>query len=130
MITKRQAAIISAYTGLAFGNFSDTREYIEELMKKDSSVDPFGFDDSLKSASKQDFLDLPVNEEGGITDREAAIITGVTGICLGDFGVAHLYFEKLLKRSIWTHEMAFGKVWDEIKEAAMPEFLSLSDNVV
>jgi hypothetical protein len=34
MITKREAAIISAYTGTSFGAFSDMHEYVEEILQR------------------------------------------------------------------------------------------------
>jgi len=33
-MTKREAAIVSAYTGILIGSFSDLHQYIEEIMKR------------------------------------------------------------------------------------------------
>jgi len=34
MLTKREAAIISAYTGFLLGDFSDMHKYIKQIMKR------------------------------------------------------------------------------------------------
>lgn len=60
-----------------------------------------------------------------LTRREAAIITAYTGIALGNFGDAQLYMEEVMRRPIWTHQLADPKMWEEIKEAAKPDFLAL-----
>lgn len=33
-LTKRQAAIVGAYTGIVCGSFSDLHEFIEEIMER------------------------------------------------------------------------------------------------
>lgn len=132
MINRRTAAIISAYTGKVFGDFGDTRDYIEELMDKDSNVNPFAFDDSVKDAAKQDFISIKVddNDPEAMTEREAAILTAFTGIALGDFGVAQLYMEEIMDRPIWTHQLAVPEIWRDIKEKARPDFLALHESIV
>ena len=132
MITKRTAAIVSAYTGIVFGDFMETRGYIEELMEKDSNVNPFANDDSVKNAARNDFLAIKVDNEDpeAMTEREAAILTAFTGIALGNFGEAHLYIEEALGHPVWTHQLASPAIWAEVKEAARPDFLALHESVV
>ena len=131
MIDVRTAAIISAYTGLLIGNFGDLREYLEELMEKDATVNPFAMDGSVQAASKEDFISIKVddNDPNAMTEREAAIVTAYTGFALGDFGAAHLYMEEVMGHPIWTHELAVKEMWEAIKEKSRPDFLALSESV-
>lgn len=130
MITERDAAVITAYTGYTFGDFGNARAYMQELMAKDSSVDPFFNPDSVKDASKPDFIAIVVDDETGVTKREAAIITAFTGYCIGNFGDAHEYMEEIMGRPIWTHELGSAGAWDEIREKARPDFVALSESIV
>lgn len=57
--------------------------------------------------------------------REAAIITAYTGIMATDFDSFHKYAEEVMGRPIWTHEFSVKAVWDELKEAALEDFLGL-----
>ncbi|QGH79502.1 hypothetical protein SEA_LIMPID_201 [Streptomyces phage Limpid] len=131
MITERTAAIISAYTGITFGDFGNTRDYIEELMEKDPDVNPFAGDDSVANASKSDFIAIKVddNDPTAMTEREAAIVTAFTGIALGNFGAAHLYMEEVMGHPIWTHELASPLMWKAIKEKSKADFIALSESV-
>jgi hypothetical protein len=61
-----------------------------------------------------------------MTDREKAIVMAYTGACMltGDkFQIFHKYVEKIMGRSIWTHEMA--QLADEIKEKSKDDFMKL-----
>ena len=66
-------------------------------------------------------------EEGtGMTDREKAIVTAYTGLCMlaGDkFQIFHKYVEDIMGRPIWTHEI--GLLADEIKGKSEADFMSL-----
>jgi len=64
-----------------------------------------------------------------MTKKEAAIITAFTGYLVGNFDTAHVYFESILKRPIFTHELADKKIAIEIKEAARADFLELCSNI-
>ena len=60
-LTKEQAAIIGAYTGVTCGLFSDIHEYAETKLGRQIWTNEFGRNDlvnELKIASKQDFLDI------------------------------------------------------------------------
>jgi|SRR5882757_1431747 len=131
MLSKRSAAIITAYTGFSIGDFGDARDYMEELMEKDPKLNPFAMDDSMKDASRADFLAIKVddNDPEAMTEREAAIITAFTGIAMGNFGVAQGYFEEVLGHPVWTHELAQKHVWMEIKEKARPDFIALHESI-
>jgi len=59
MITKRDAAIISAYTGFLLGDFQDLHEYVEELFGRPVWTHEFGYNaKQIKELSKPDFLIL------------------------------------------------------------------------
>ncbi|WP_435655041.1 DUF7736 domain-containing protein [Brucella pituitosa] len=58
-LTKEQAAIIGAYTGIAAGPFDAIHEYAEKVLGHPVWSHQFGdkaFCDRLATASKQDFL--------------------------------------------------------------------------
>lgn len=60
-LTKEQAAIIGAYTGVTCGNFADIQEYAENLLKRPIFTHEFGSErlvEELKKAAKPDFLAL------------------------------------------------------------------------
>lgn len=61
--------------------------------------------------------------------REAVVIMAVTGTTTVTFDLFHKYTERLLGRPIWTHEFASESLWEQIKDAAMPEFLDICKRV-
>lgn len=65
-MTKREKAIVTAYTGILMGDFSDFHEYIEEKLDRPVWTHEFGSRslwDEIKEASKEDFLFLCSNED-------------------------------------------------------------------
>jgi hypothetical protein len=68
-MNKREAAIVTAYTGLLIGSFSDAHEYMEELFGHPIYTHQMAgkeFNDELKVLSKPDFVALSDN----ISDKE------------------------------------------------------------
>lgn len=66
-MNKREAAILSAFTGIMIGSFSDMHEYVEEKLGRPVFTSEFGsekFAAQLKEAVRGDFIKL--NED--ITD--------------------------------------------------------------
>ena len=60
-MTKREAAIVSAYTGFLCGEFSDMHEYIEEIMGRPvwtHEMGDNGFEEMIREKSKEDFVAL------------------------------------------------------------------------
>lgn len=58
-LTRRQAAIIGAYTGIACGSFGDIQEYAEEVLGRSVFTHEFASSETveeLKAAAKADFL--------------------------------------------------------------------------
>ena len=63
-MTKREGAIISAYTGILIGNFSAFHEYSEKLLGRPVYTHEFSRESifkDLKSLSEKDFMDLNKN---------------------------------------------------------------------
>lgn len=62
-MTKREAAIVSAYTGYLIGEFSDFHAYVEEIMGRPVSTHELpNIADELKEKSKKDFMSIEVEE--------------------------------------------------------------------
>ena len=60
-MNKREAAIVSAYTGFLCGSFSDMHKYAEELFERPVFSHEFGnkqVAEKLKKLSKDDFVNL------------------------------------------------------------------------
>lgn len=66
-----------------------------------------------------------------MTDREKAIVMAYTGKCMltGDkFQIFHKYVEDIMGRPVYTHELGFPLVADEIKRRSENDFLALCKN--
>ena len=64
MISKRDGAIISAYTGFLIGEFSDMHKYVEETMDRPVFTHEFTnkeFIKEIQDKSREDFLNIKVN---------------------------------------------------------------------
>jgi hypothetical protein len=64
-MTKREAAIVSAYTGILIGEFSDCHKYIEEIMDRPVWTHELGDKNvinKIKELSRNDFLNIKVEE--------------------------------------------------------------------
>ena len=62
-MTKREAAIVTAYTGVVCGIFKDTHEYIEEILERPVFTHELGSKKvaaEIKEKSKRDFCNLTV----------------------------------------------------------------------
>lgn len=62
-MTKREAAIVSAYIGIMLGNFSEYHKYVEEVMNRPVHTIEFANKDFmklLKEKSKKDFINIKV----------------------------------------------------------------------
>lgn len=60
-LTKEQAAIVGAYTGITASNFSVVHEYAEKVLGRPVWSHEFasqGLADKLREASREDFLDI------------------------------------------------------------------------
>ena len=63
-MTKRQAAIISAFTGILAGPFEDLHEYAEEVLGRPVMTHQFpSVADELKEAARSDFGELEAVRE-------------------------------------------------------------------
>ena len=62
-MTKREAAIVAAYTGMLIGKFDDMHEYIEEIMGGPVFTHQLGnkeFVDEVQRRAKADFIAIQV----------------------------------------------------------------------
>ena len=62
-MTKREAAIVSAYTGFLCGGFSELHEYVEEIMGRPVFIHEMRCGEGaeeIKAKSKPDFVALDV----------------------------------------------------------------------
>lgn len=63
-MTKREAAIVSAYTGYLIGEFSDFQAYAEEVMGRPVFILELpALEDEIREKSKKDFIDIQIKEE-------------------------------------------------------------------
>lgn len=60
-----------------------------------------------------------------MTAREAAIVSAYTGILIGSFSEMHAYVEEIMRRPVWTHEMASEAIFEQIKAKAKPDFIDI-----
>lgn len=62
-MTKREAAIVGAYTGILLGKFDDLHEYIEQIMERPvfshELADKQTFE-QIKAKAKPDFISIVV----------------------------------------------------------------------
>lgn len=66
-MNRREAAVLTAYTGILFGNFSDMQAYAEEKLNRPIWTHQFADKElcaELKKASEEDFIEIMK----GITD--------------------------------------------------------------
>ena len=62
-MTKQEAAIVSAYTGILIGDFSDMHEYIEVLLQRPVFTHELAskqITNEIKEKSKNDFINIEV----------------------------------------------------------------------
>lgn len=63
-MTKREAAIVSAYTGYLIGEFSDFQAYAEEIIGRPIFThELLMIADELAKKSREDFMSIKVEEE-------------------------------------------------------------------
>ena len=70
-MTKREAAIVTAYTGFLIGDFHEFHKYAEDLMERPIFTHEFGdktFMEKIKVKTKSDFVNIKIEEsEDNIT---------------------------------------------------------------
>ncbi len=65
-----------------------------------------------------------------MTEREAAVITGFTGIMIGSASNFHKYVEEKFNRSVFTHEMASDDFWENMKRLTREDFIKLNYSII
>jgi hypothetical protein len=64
-MNKREAAIVSAYTGFLLGSFSELHKYVEEIMGRPVWTHEMGNKDTfdkIKELAKNDFINIVVED--------------------------------------------------------------------
>ena len=64
-MTKKEAAIVSAYTGILIGDFSELHEYVEEIMGRPVFTHEMGskeISDEIKEKARIDFISIEVKK--------------------------------------------------------------------
>jgi hypothetical protein len=67
-LTKEQAAVIGAFTGIACGPFSDIHEYVEKLLGRPVWTHQFAsheLHEEIREKAREDFLALCYEETQG-----------------------------------------------------------------
>jgi len=65
MITKREAAIVTAYTGYLIGSFDEAHKYIEEIMERpvySHEMASKAIMEEIRKKAKQDFISMDVEK--------------------------------------------------------------------
>lgn len=63
VMTKQEAAIVSAFTGILIGNFDDMHEYIEKILERPVFTHELGSSElatKIKMKAKDDFVAISV----------------------------------------------------------------------
>ena len=60
-----------------------------------------------------------------MTKHEAVVVSAYTGSLLCNFSDVHKYIEKLLRRPIFTHELADPSVQASVRAASKADFIAL-----
>lgn len=61
-----------------------------------------------------------------LSKEQALLISAYTGfLVVNDFSDMHQYVEKVMGRSVWTHEFADKEFNKELREKLRPDFLKL-----
>jgi hypothetical protein len=64
-VTKKEAAIVTAYTGILIGEFDEFHKYAEESLGRSIMTHEFGFKitwNELHAATHDDFAGININE--------------------------------------------------------------------
>nr|DAG13488.1 MAG TPA: hypothetical protein [Caudoviricetes sp.] len=125
---KRDAVVISAYTGELCCDFKDVQKYVEEVTDKKITKQDYENEniiESLKEYIKPDFVATCDN----LSSEEAAVITIHTDTVCCNFDYAQKYADRLLGESTWTHDFADKKLVAKLKELSKSDFIKIFENL-
>ena len=60
-----------------------------------------------------------------MTKQEKLIVSAYTGYSMVDFDELHTFIENKLGRPVFTHELASGETWAELRVILKEDFLEL-----
>lgn len=63
-----------------------------------------------------------------MTLEERLVISAYTGVLMCDFDIFHEYAQKVLNRTIFSHEFIFDSLEKELKDAVRDDFIALCGN--
>lgn len=75
-------------------------------------------------------LALTMKRGEQMTDYEKAVVMAFTGVCMlsaDKFNIFQEYVEKIMGRPIYSHEMAYKEISDEIREKSKADFLRICE---
>ena len=52
-------------------------------------------------------------------------MSAYTGILIGSFDEAHKYMQEIMGRPLYTHELAFEEIVEEIKKKSFNDFINI-----
>jgi hypothetical protein len=125
MPTKRDAAIISVYTGYLMGELNDAIEYMNELASGNPNKQIMFNEEDRQEACKEEFLRVT----DSLSTNDKYTVTAYTKISTTSFGPFQAYAEQLLGMSIWTHEFAFPPIWWALHEKSSKDWAEISANL-
>jgi hypothetical protein len=145
-MTKREAAIISAYTGIMCGEFREMHKFVEELLGRLISTHEFAnheFCEKIKELSRPYFMELCENltedaENDGdketdvvmLTKRDLAILAAYTGYSyIGGMDNMCCFIEDLFGREVSTLDLCDKKMQKEVHERVRPLFMELCERL-
>ncbi|MBL1227134.1 DUF7736 domain-containing protein [Enterococcus sp. BWR-S5] len=68
-LTKREAAIITAHTGILIGEMDSFKEYVDEILERPLLTHEIpNFENEIKERSKEDFIAITVTPDIEIND--------------------------------------------------------------
>lgn len=63
-----------------------------------------------------------------MTKQEKVIVSAYTGVLMCDFADLQSTLKRIMGRPVWTHELAFHDIMQEIKAKSKEDFMNLCRN--
>ncbi len=116
-MTKREAAIISAYTGILIGQFEDMAEYAESLLNRPIYSHEYADENFVEELRRRSLLDFAALQESIMSDDE---LLGMIKECLleaakYDFARGNIQ-HRGLGRALISLDQTAQSILDEAKE--------------
>lgn len=101
-MTKREAAIVSAYTGYLIGEFSDFHAYVEEIMGRPVFTHELpNIAEELKEKSKKDFMSIKIEENDmAVKEKDNELIIDIPK----DGGYIDILGHRIYRNGRWNKD--------------------------